>query len=61
MKYKVSFDTVALEDAKIFAKAKTKEDLQQAMIEYDALLNACGWTKQEYEMILLTRVNGQWD
>lgn len=58
---KVAIDIVMVEDAKIFANVKTPEDMEQAMAEYNALLEGCGWTREEYERLLLNRVDSQWD
>ena len=58
---KVSLEVVMIEDAKIFANVKTTEDMEQAMNEYHALLEGCGWSKEEYERLVLNRVDREWD
>lgn len=60
-KYKVSFEVVALADAKIFANAVSVEQIEQAMQEYRDLLDACGWEQKEYEDILLAKIDNGWN
>jgi hypothetical protein len=55
---RLSFEYVALEDAKIFA---ANEDVVDAWYEYLAMLETFGGTHKEYCDELLLRVNKNWE
>jgi len=60
-KYKIPFDTVARLEADIFAKARSVEEVKQALIDFRLVLKNCGWEEQEYDKIMLARIDKQWD
>lgn len=55
MMLRVSFDIVVALDEQSMCI-----DVNTAMLQYIDLLNVCGWTQEEYEKELLSRIDKEW-
>jgi hypothetical protein len=54
----VPLETIMLLDAKMFCGSR---NIMQTMDEFHAVLDACGWDEQDYERLVLNRIDGRWD
>jgi hypothetical protein len=58
---RVSFDILSFEVAKLFSGVSSMEDLCKAMGMYSALIEGCGWSVEEYDEELLSRIDSDWE
>ena len=64
MSRRLPYDTIATEANRLFDRilsAKTIEEMKGRHDEYAAYLEAVGWTDQEFDMMMLERINKDWE